>query len=126
MKKPQILRIRDKNDLKKVPTKFSSRISQKQIGKTLILTDSETNNVLTSKEVTKILKKLRRKEEKFVLVAVNLTVEATELLNANEIEHVCDRDFVWTDEQYTQRAERTHQILDEIKQRNFEERQANS
>lgn len=124
MTKPQLLRIIDKKDLKKVPNKFSLIISDQQIGKTLILIDGDENRVLTSKELSKILKKVRIKEdEQYVLVTINLTTEAIELLEEREIEFVQDRDFVWTDEQYKQREKRRHEFLNELRQRKFEEQE---
>lgn len=111
MIKPQILRIIDKQDLRKVPSKYSMIISEQQIGKIMILIDGDENRVLTSKELSKILKKIKFKDgEKYVLVAINLTTEAVELLEKREIEFIQDRDFVWTDERYSQREKRRNEF----------------
>ena len=114
MIKPQILNIRTKKDLKKISSKFSTLVGQQQIGHTLIIADGNDNQVLTSKEVDKLLAKLRLKHNSpLTFVTVNVTFEAGELLSRKNIYLLQNRDFFWTDHQYSQHDDRMDKFVDE-------------
>jgi len=118
MIRPQILNIKDKRDLRKISSKFSQLVGQQQIGHTLVTADGNDNQVLTSKEVEKILSKLRTKDNSpLTFVAVNVTIEAGQLLKEKNIYLLQARDFFWTDKDYSQNERHTDEFLDAIKQR---------
>jgi hypothetical protein len=123
MIRPQILKISDKKDLLKVSTKFSSLVGQQQIGHTLVIADGNDNKVLTSKEVEKIVNKLRLKDKSpLTLVTVNVTLEAGQFLKENNIFLLQTRDFFWTDKEYSQNQEDTDMFLDALKQRHHDQK----
>lgn len=125
MIKTQILNIKDKKDLRKIPTKFFGLVGQQQIGHTLIIVDGNENLVLTSKDVDKILNKNRIKENVlYTLVTVNLTLEAEALLKEKGIFQLQNRNFDWTDESYSQRKQRTHEFINSRRQQLHDERKA--
>lgn len=118
MIRPQTLNIKDKKDLRKISAKFSTLVGLQQIGHTLVIADGNDNQVLTSKEVKKILGKLRLNDNSpLTFVAVNVTIEAGQLLKEKNIYLLQLRDFFWTDNEYSQNAEHTDKFLDELKQR---------
>jgi hypothetical protein len=117
MIKPQILKINDKKDLRKVSTKFTALVAQQQIGHTLVIADGNENQVSTSKEVEKMVNKLRLKDKSpLTFVAVNVTIEAGQLLKENNIYLLQTRDFFWTDKEYSENDEDTDKFLDALKQ----------
>lgn len=123
MIRPQILKINDKKDLRKVSTKFTSLVGQQQIGHTLVIVDGNDNQVLTSKEVEKIVSKLRLKEKSpLTFVTVNVTHEAGQFLKENNIFLLQTRDFFWTDKEYSQNQEDTDKLLDALKQRHHDQK----
>lgn len=118
MIKPQILAIKDKKDLRKLSSKFSLLVGQLQIGHTLIIADGGDNQVLTSKEVGKILSKLKTSyNSPLTFVTVNVTVEAGQLLKEKNIYLLQIRDFFWTDIDYSQNEEHSDKFMDALKQR---------
>ena len=118
MIRPQILKINDKKDLRKVSTKFSSLVGTQQVGHTLVIADGNDNQVLTSKEVEKIVTKLGLKDKSpLTFATVNVTIEAGQLLKENNIYLLQTRDFFWTDKEYSQNDEHTDKFLDALKQR---------
>jgi hypothetical protein len=118
MIRPQILSIKDKKDLRKLSSKFSQLVGQQQIGHTLVIADGDDNQVLTSKDVEKILIKLRTKDNSpLTFVTVNVTIEAGHLLKEKNIYLLQTRDFFWTDNEYSQNEEHTDKFMDAIKQR---------
>lgn len=98
MSKPQILKLADKADLKKVPSKFSILVSRTQIGQTLIILEGDENKVVSSKEIIKILDKLNLKPNiEYTVVATNLTAEAVAVLSNKKINLLRTNNFYWTD-----------------------------
>ena len=123
MIRPQILNIKDKKDLRKISTKFSPLVGQQQIGHTLVIADGNDDQVLTSKEIDKILDKLRLKDKSpLTFVAVNVTIEAGQLLSEKNIYLLQLHDFFWTDRQYSQNAENSDKFLDEVRQRRHDQK----
>ncbi len=123
MIRPQILSIKDKKDLRKISSKFSQLVGQQQIGHTLVIADGNDNQVLTSKNVEKILDKLRTKENTpLTFITINLTIEAGQLLKERGIYLLQTRDFFWTDKEYSQGEENTDKFLDELKQRQHDQK----
>ncbi len=116
MIRPQILNLKNKRDLRKIPSKFSGLFGHQQIGRTLIIVDSP-DNVLTSREVDKILKKSRLKDNfKLTFVTTNVTIEAGEMLAERNIDLLQTKEFFWTDNDFAQRKEDTDRFLDRMHQ----------
>ena len=125
MIKAQTLYIKDKTDLRKVPTKFSGLIGQQHVGQTLIIVDGNENLVLTSKDVDKILNKIRLKDNvSYTFVTINLTVEAETLLKDKGMFQLQHRTFHWTGESYSQRKQRMHEFIDLRRQQLHDEKKA--
>ncbi len=123
MIRPQILNIKDKKDLRKISPKFSLLVGQQQIGHTLVIADGNDNQVLTSKEVDKILRKLRLKNKSpLTFVTVNLTIEAGQLLKERNVYLLQTQDFFWTDKEYSQKEEHTDKFIDTLKQRLYDQK----
>lgn len=113
---PQILNLKSKGDLRKISSKFSGLVGQQQIGQTLIIVDS-SDNVLTSRDVGKILKKFRFRENvTLTFVTTNVTIEAGQLLKERNIYLLQTKDVFWTDNDFSQRKEDTHRFLDKMHQ----------
>jgi hypothetical protein len=124
MKRPLTLTIRDKKDLIKVPTKFWGLVGHQQIGQTLILLDGDIEDVLTSKEVEKLLNKIKIKDDlKHTLLISNVTIEAERTILSRGLNLLRLNNFYWTDETYSQRQERMHHFIVERKKELFDERQ---
>jgi hypothetical protein len=124
MKKPLTLTIKEKRDLTKVPTKFYGLVGQQQIGQTLIILDRDAEDVLTSKEIQKILTKTKFKDGlKYAWLVTNLTIEAERAILDQGQDLLRLNNFYWTDETYSQRKQRMHEFIVERKQQLFDERQ---
>ena len=108
MNRPQIIKLLDKKDLKKVPSKFSVLVGRPQIGQTLIIIDGDEDKVATSKEVNKIINKIKPVPEiQYTIVITNLTSEAAAILFERKINILRVSNFYWTDDSYSKRRERT-------------------
>lgn len=124
MKKPLILKIADKHDITKLPKKYLGVIGQQQIGRTLIVLDGDLEDVLTSKEIEKVLKKIKFKEGiDYSLLLPNVTFEAEKVVATLGLELIRLNNFYWTDNSYSQREQRWHVLKVERKQQLFEEKQ---
>jgi hypothetical protein len=124
MRRPLTLAINDKRDLAKVPTKYSGLIGQRQIGQTLIILDGDKEDVLTSKEIEKIITKTKFKDGlKYTWLVPNVTIEAEKVITDREQDLLRLNNFYWTDETFSQREEKMNQFIAERKQQLFNERQ---
>ncbi|MCZ8355461.1 MAG: hypothetical protein O9340_12040 [Cyclobacteriaceae bacterium] len=124
MKKPLTIRIADKHDITKLPKKYLGVIGQKQIGRTLIILDGDKEDVLTSKEIEKVLKKIKFKDGiHYSLLLPNVTIEAEKVIATLGHELIRLDNFYWTDYSYSQREQRWHELKVERKQQLFEEKQ---
>jgi hypothetical protein len=124
VKKPLILKIADKHDIAKLPKKYLGVIGQQQIGRTLIVLDGDLEDVLTSKEIEKVLKKVKFKEGiDYSLLLPNVTFEAEKVIATLGHELIRLNNFYWTDNSYSQREQRWHELKVERKQQLFEEKQ---
>jgi hypothetical protein len=124
MKKPLTIRIADKHDIAKLPKKYLGVIGQQQIGRTLIILDGDKEDVITSKEIEKILKKIKFKDGiDYSLLLPNVTIEAEKVIATLGHELIRLNNFYWTDYSYSQREQRWHELKVERKQQLFEEKQ---
>ena len=124
MKRPLTLAINDKRDLTKIPTKYLGLVGQQQIGRTLIILDSDIENVLTSKEIEKVLMKTKFKDGiSYTWLLPNVTIEAENVILKQGQELLRLSNFYWTDESYSQRKQRWHESKVERQQQLFDEKQ---
>lgn len=112
MKRPLILTIADKRSLTKVPAKYSGLVGQQLIGKTFLVLDGDREDVLTSKEIEKIITKTKFKDGlKYTWLVPNMTIEAEEIVLLHGQDLIRLDNFHWTDETYSQRKQRLHEFL---------------
>jgi hypothetical protein len=124
MKKPLTIRIADKHDIAKLPKKYLGVIGQQQIGRTLIILDGDKEDVLTSKEIEKVLKKIKFKDGiDYSLLLPNVTIEAERVITKLGYELIRLNNFYWTDNSYSQREQRWHELKVDRKQQLFEEKE---
>ncbi len=123
MSRPQILHLKDKKDLQKISTKFSDLIGRQQFGQTLIIIDGPDDQVLTSRDLEKIITKTRLKENvNYTLLTTNLTIEAGEMIKSKGINLLQLKEFFWTDVDYSQRQKSNHEFWVERKQQIHDEK----
>jgi hypothetical protein len=123
MIRPQILNLKDKKDLIKVSTKFSGLVGRQQLGQTLIIVDGPADQVLTSKDLEKIIAKARLKENtNYTLLTTNLTVEAGEMIKSKGINLLQLKGFFWTDESLSQREKSSYEFWELRKQQIHDEK----
>ena len=124
MRRPLTLTIDKKQDLTKIPTKYSGLVGQQQIGQTLIILDGDKEDVLTSKEIEKVITKAKFKDGlNYTWLVPNLTIEAEKVILTRGQGLLRLNSFYWTDEAYSQRKQRMHEFLVERKQQLFDERE---
>jgi hypothetical protein len=110
MKKPLTLTIENKRDLTKIPTKYLGLVGQQQIGRTLIILDGDREDVLTSKEIEKVLARTKFTDgRKYTWLLPNVTIEAENIILKRGQELLRLSNFYWTDESYSQRKQRWHE-----------------
>jgi hypothetical protein len=111
MKKLLTIKITDKRDFAKLPKKYLGVIGQQQIGRTLIVLEGDIKDVLTSKEIEKVLKKIKCKEGiEYILLLPNVTIEAERVITKQGYELIRLNNFYWTDISYSQREQRGHEL----------------
>ncbi|MGB1205010.1 MAG: hypothetical protein ACPG5B_05150 [Chitinophagales bacterium] len=101
MIKYQKLHLKTKQDLLKLPNRFVGVITELHLGKTTIAFKTKREDVTTSRQLKKVLRKLDISGKNLLLLTNNLTKEAKEILKAAEIVYKTIQNFEWTDESYT-------------------------
>jgi len=100
MIKYQKLKLKSKDDLRKVPNPFIGILTEKHIGKTVFAFKTKREDVTLSNELLKILKNINTNYENVLLLTCCLTEESRLILNERKIEYLTKSDFYWTDESY--------------------------
>ena len=124
MKRLLTLAINNKLDLAKIPPKYVGLVGQQQIGQTLIMLDGNFEDVLTSKEIEKILTKTKFLDGlTYVWLVPNVTIEAEKMILDRGQRLLRLNDFYWTDESYSQRKQSWNESKVQRNQQLFDERQ---
>ena len=98
--KYQKLQLKTKQDLLKLPNRFVGVINELHLGKTAIAFKTKTEDVTTSGQIKKVLRKLDVSDKNLLLLTNNLTKEAREILKTAKIAYKTINSFEWTDESY--------------------------
>ncbi len=96
----QKIEIKDKNDFKKVPNPFIGLMTKNHIGKVCICFKTDFDDVTLSRELKKVLKKIKIEKSTLLILTNNLTINGQEILTENGIEFMNISNFPWTDESY--------------------------
>jgi hypothetical protein len=100
MIKYQEIKLRTKDDLRKVPNPFIGLLTEKHIGKTVLSFKTRREDVTISSELLRILKKVNANVEDLLILTNCLTEESLIILNVRKIEFLIKTNFYWTDESY--------------------------
>lgn len=100
MIKYQKLRLKTKQDLLKLPNRFVGVITELHLGKTTIAFKTKREDVTTSRQLKKVLRKLDITDKNLLLLINNVTKEAKEILKNLEVEFMTISSFEWTDNSY--------------------------
>jgi hypothetical protein len=124
IKKPITLSIRNKGDLLKVPQKFRGIVGRQEIGLCLIVIDGDVHDVWTSKDMDKLLSKVRMKEgQDYAVLVSGVTIEAERVILSKGLKLIRISDFYWTDRSYNGREESSHRVLEIIRDQTFQKKQ---
>lgn len=95
VKKPITISIKEKGDLKKIPSKFSSVVGPQQLGTNLIVLDGGSAAVWTSKDIGRALRKVRMKEgQNYTILVTSVTIEAERVILERGMKLLRVSDFI--------------------------------
>tara|TARA_R110002094_G_scaffold149281_1_gene137930 strand:+ start:210 stop:551 length:342 start_codon:yes stop_codon:yes gene_type:complete len=100
MIKFQSIVLKSEHDLNKIPNSFLGKIDKTHIGKIAVFFKADSDDVVTSRQLDKILSKLDLVHNDYLILTNNLTTEGIDLLKINKISCMTNSDFLWTDYSY--------------------------